>query len=119
MKCKYKCDNFATYSSSEMIDYVLSQCSPEDIITTWINVLEGSPALYDGENNYIIGNFCLGDLLVMYRNNILAREIYLWASDKVYDWLDDELEQYAKSRMPMLDISVNINNFHIRITQED
>ena len=102
-----------------MANYILSQCSPEDIITAWCNSAEGSPALYDGNSDYVIGRFCLGDLLVMYRNNILADTMYSWAFDRVYDWLEDEIVRYAKSCMPMLDISVNINNFHIRITQED
>lgn len=116
MKCKYKCDDFTTYSLYNMADYILSQCSPEDIITAWYNISESMPALYDSECDFIIGNFCLGDLLVMYRNNILADKMYSWAYDRVWDWLRDEIFQ---CHMPMLDISVNINNFHIEITWED
>lgn len=119
MKCKYKCDDFTTYSSMEMSGYILSQCSPEDIITFWHNVCEGRTALYDGVCDYVISNFCLGDLLTMYRNNILADKIYDWAFDRADDWLTDEIVRYANCSMPILDISVNINNFHIRITWED
>ncbi|MBP5773794.1 MAG: hypothetical protein J6W35_06960 [Eubacterium sp.] len=116
---KYKCDNFTTYSLTEMSGYILDQCSPEDIITTWYKMSEGKPALYDSDCDYPIGNFCLSDLLIMYRNNILADKIYDWAFDFVDNWLEDEIERYANSSMPMIDISVNINNFHIRITWED
>lgn len=119
MKYKYKCDDFTARSSTTMAGYILSQCSPEDIITAWYNLLECAPALYDGECDFIIGKFGLGALILLYRNNILTDEMYSWAYDRVDDWLTDEMELYAKSCMPMLDISVNINNFHIRITQED
>ena len=55
----------------------------------------------------------------MYRNNILADKIHDVAFDFVDNWLIDEIEQYANCSMPMLDISININNFHIEITWED
>ena len=117
MKCKYKCDDFTTYSSMEMADYILSQCSPEDIITTWYNLLEYQPYLYSDDN--IIGHFSLGDLLVMYRNKILANEIYDCAYDRVYDWLEDEIYRESTYHMPTFDIPVNINNFHIDLIWED
>lgn len=116
MKCIYKCDDFTARSSMTMADYILSQCSPEDIITTWYNVGEGTPSLYC--DDVIIGRFSLGDLLTMYRNGILKTEMYDRAFDVVRDWLMEEIELSARCSMPMLDISVNINNFHIRITQE-
>lgn len=119
MKCKYKCDDFTTYSSMTMAGYILSQCSPEDIITAWYEVSEGRPALYDSDCDYPIDHFSLGDLLIMYRNNILSDKIHDWAFDRVDDWLMDEIERYAKCHMPMLDISVNINNFHIDLIWED
>jgi hypothetical protein len=55
----------------------------------------------------------------MYRNGILKTEMHDRAFDVVEDWLIDEIELSVRCRMPMLDISVNINNFHVRITQED
>lgn len=117
MKYIYKCDDFTARSSTTMAGYILSQCSPEDIITIWFKLIDTTPALYN--NDMIIGEFYLNDLLFMYRNNILADKIYNTASDFVEVWLTDELERYAVCSMPMLDISVNINNFHIRIIQED
>jgi hypothetical protein len=116
MKCIYKCDDFTARSSMTMADYILSQCSPEDIITAWYNVGEGTPSLYC--DDVIIGRFSLGDLLTMYRNGILKTEMHDRAFDVVEDWLRDEMELSVRCSMPMLDISVNINNFHIRITQE-
>lgn len=117
MKCKYKCDDFTTYSLMTMAGYILSQCSPEDIITTWFNLTDTTPALYNDDT--IIGEFYLNNLLFMYRNNILADEIHDVAFDFVDNLLTDEMERYAKCRMPMLDISVNINNFHIDLIWED
>ena len=117
MKYVYKCDDFTARSSMTMADYILSQCSPEDIITAWYNVTEGTPSLYC--DDIIIGRFSLGDLLTMYQNGMLKNEMYDRAFDEVEDWLADEIELSVRCRMPMLDISVNINNFHIRITRED
>lgn len=117
-RCKYKCDDFTAYSSMEMTGYILNQCSPEDIITTWYNyVLEYMPSLYSDDN--IVGHFSLSDLLFMYQNNILADEMYKWAFDRVDDWLEDEIYRASKEHMPTLDISVNINKFHIDLTWED
>ena len=67
MKYKYKCDDFTARSSTTMAGYILSQCSPEDIITAWYNLLECAPALYDGECDFIIGKFGLGALILLYR----------------------------------------------------
>lgn len=117
MKCKYKCDDFTTYSSMTMVGYILSQCSPEDIITTWFNLTDTTPALYNDDT--IIGEFYLNDLLFMYRNNILADKIHDTAFDFVDEWLTDEIERTAKCYVPILNISVGINQFHIRATQED
>lgn len=117
MKCKYKCDDFTTYSSMTMAGYILSQCSPEDIITTWFKLIDTTPALYNDDT--IIGEFYLNNLLFMYRNNILADKIHDVAFDFVDKWLTDKIERYTKCSMPMLDILVNINNFHIRIAWED
>lgn len=117
-RCKYKCE-FTAYSSSEMADYILSQCSPEDIITAWYNLSEGTPALYDGDCDFIIGHFSLSNLLFMYQNNILAEEICDWAFDYVNDWLEYEIYRASQGHMPTLDISVNINKFHIDLTWED
>lgn len=119
MKYIYKCDDFTARSSTTMAGYILSQCSPEDIITASYVLANHRFALYDGVCDFIVGDFCLGDILVMYRNNIFADKIYDWAYDRVDDWLEDEIERYAKCSMPILDVSVNINNFHIEITWED
>lgn len=117
MKYIYKCDDFTARSSTTMAGYILSQCSPEDIITLWFKLINTMPALYN--DDMIIGEFCLNDLLFMYRNNILADKIYDTASDFVEVWITDKLERYAHCSMPMIDIPVNINNFHIRIIRED
>lgn len=117
MKYIYKCDDFTARSSMTMAGYILSQCSPEDIITAWYNIIEGRPSLYS--DDFIIGHFYLGDLLTMYHNGILKTEMYDRAFDVVEDWLMEEMDLSVRCRMPMLDISVNINNFHIRITRED
>lgn len=116
MKCKYKCDDFTAYSSMEMSGYILSQCSPEDIITTWFDLIEYTPALYSED---IIDYFSLNDLLIMYKNNILADKIYNTAFDYVDDWLTDEIYRTNEYHLPTLDISVNINNFHIDLIWED
>lgn len=112
-KCCFKCDNYETNSITEMINFIISQCSPEDIITASYSLTNERFALYDGVCDFIVGDFCLSDILIIYRNNILAHEIYDWACDRVDDWLTHELNLVSREHMPMLDISVNINNFHI------
>ena len=90
MKCKYKCDDFTTYSSMTMAGYILSQCSPEDIITTWFNLIDTTPTLYNDDT--IIGEFYLNNLLFMYRNNILADKIH----DVAFDFVDKGKSQDEK-----------------------
>ena len=117
MKYIYKCDDFTARSSTTMAGYILSQCSPEDIITLWFKLINTTPALYN--DDLIIGEFYLNVLLFMYRNNILADKIYDTASDFVEIWVSNKLERYAHCSMPMIDIVVNISNFHIRIIREE
>ena len=120
-KCSFKCDDFKTDSLTEMVGYILSQNSPEDIIAAWYYLNETMPCLsaeINGED-VKLGDFCLGDLLVLYRHCILSEEIYHAAYLFVDDFLIEDLCRAGNKHMPMLNTSVSRNNFHIDLIWED
>lgn len=121
-KCCFKCDDFETVSMTEMVNFIISRCSAEDIITTWYNLTDNiftlhAETIYNDDET--IGDFHLSDILLLYRHRILSREMYDAANTFVDNFLTNELNRASREHMPMLDISVNINSFHIDLIWED
>ena len=121
-KCCFKCDDFETSSSRLMANFMLGQSSPEDVITTWYNLTDNyftlhAETIYDDDET--IGDFHLSDILFLYRHNILSRKMYDTANTFVNNFLTDILQDAYNRHWEMVDMSVNINSFHIDLIWED
>ena len=121
-KCCFKCNDFETSSLRLMVNYMLDQSSAEDIITTWYHLTDhyftlNTETIYDEDE--IIGKFHLSDILLLYRHNILSREIYDAANTFVDNFLTDVLQEAYNRHWEMVDMTVNINSFHIDLIWED
>lgn len=121
-KCCFKCNDFETSSLRLMVNYMLDQSSAEDIITTWYHLTDhyftlNAETYYD--ENETIGKFHLSDILLLYRHNILSREMYDAANTFVDNFLTDVLQEAYNRHWEMVDMTVNINNFHIDLIWED
>ena len=119
--CKFKCDNFETGSLTGMVEYILSQCSVHDFIKTWYYLTPTQPCLSVEvhDEDTILGNFCLGELLFMYDNDILSREIGDTAFLSADDYLIDELHRAYNRHEEMINTTIGENDFHIDLIWED
>jgi len=121
-KCCFKCNDFETSSLRLMVNYMLDQSSAEDIITTWYNLTDycftlHAETIYDTDET--IGDFHLSDILLLYRNRILSREMYDAANTFVDNFLTNILQEAYNRHWEMVDMTVNINSFHIDLIWED
>lgn len=121
-KCCFKCDDFETSSLRLMVNYMLGQSSAEDIITACYHLTDycftlHAETIYDTDE--IIGSFHLSDILFLYRHNILSREMYDAANTFVNNSLTNILEEAYNRHWEMVDMTVNINSFHIDLIWED
>lgn len=101
---------------------MLDQSSAEDIITTWYNLTDycftlHAETIYDTDET--IGDFHLSDILLLYRNRILSREMYDAANTFVDNFLTNILQEAYNRHWEMVDMTVNINSFHIDLIWED
>lgn len=121
-KCYFKCDDFETSSITLMANFMLGQSSAEDIITTWYHLTDHyftlhAETIYDEDET--IGDFHLSDILLLYRHNILSREMYDAAYTFVNNFLADILQESYNRHSETVDMTVNINSFHIDLIWED
>lgn len=121
-KCCFKCNDFETSSLRLMVNYMLDQSSAEDIITTWYNLTDynftlHAETIYDTDET--IGVFHLSDILLLYRHRIFSREMYDAANTFVDNFLTNKLEEAYNRHWEMVDMTVNINSFHIDLIWRD
>lgn len=121
-KCCFKCDDYETSSIKLMVNFMLGQSSAEDIITVWYHLTDHcftlhAETIYDDDDT--IGDFHLSDILFLYRHNILSTEMYDAAYTFVDNFLTDILQDTYNRHSETVDMTVNINSFHIDLIWRD